>query len=79
MRGLWAPILAGSPAGPGTSLRQGECSLSLPEESKQRLDTKGPGPLAVGLATDAAGRAEQLDLRLSQGVNIQLLGPAAGG
>ena len=74
-------ILAGSPAGPGTSLWLGECSLSLvtPEGSRQRLDTKGPGPFAVGLATGVAGRAEQLDLRLSQGVNIQLLGPAAGG
>jgi hypothetical protein len=73
--------LAGLPVGPGTSLRLGECALSLvkPEESRQRLDTKGPGPFAVGLATDAAGRTEQLDRGLSKGVSIQLLEQAAGG
>jgi hypothetical protein len=72
--------LAGSARAPGTSLRLGTCALSLvtPEESRQCLDTAGPGPFAVGLATDVPGSAEELDRRLSQGVSIQLLEPAAG-
>jgi hypothetical protein len=48
-------------------------------EARQRLDTAGPGPFAVGLATDVPGRAEELDRRLSQGVRMRLLEPAAGG
>jgi hypothetical protein len=34
-------------------------------ESRQRLDTAGPGPFAVG--PDVPGRAEELDRKLSQG------------
>jgi len=71
--------LAGSPG--GTSLNVGTCALSLvaPEESRRRLDTVGPGPFAVELATDEPGCVEELDRRLSQGVSIRLLEPAAGG
>jgi Glyoxalase-like domain len=65
----FATLLTGPPGGPGTSLWLGTCTLSLvtPEESRQRLDTVGPGPLAVGLATDVAGGAKELDRGLSQG------------
>jgi len=72
---------AGSPSGLGTSLRLGACQLSLvtPEEARRHLDTVGAEPFVVGLATDAAGGAEQLDRGLSQGVRIQLSEPAAGG
>jgi len=65
------------------SLRLGPCALSLltPEqedEARGRLDASGPGPLAVGLATDVPGRAEELDRRLSHGVRIRLLGRPPG-
>jgi hypothetical protein len=46
-------------------------------ESRQRLDTAGPGPFAVG--PDVPGRAEELDRKLSQGVRMRLLKPTAGG
>ena len=75
--------LTGSTGAPGTSLGLGPCVLSLvtPEqevEARRRLDASGPGPLAVGLATDVPGQAEELDRRLSQGVIIRLLERAAG-
>jgi catechol 2,3-dioxygenase-like lactoylglutathione lyase family enzyme len=76
--------LAGTSGNSETPLRLGPCALSLvtPEqedEARGRLDASGPGPLAVGLATDGPGRAEKLDRRLSHGVRIRLLGRAAGG
>jgi hypothetical protein len=46
-------------------------------ESRQRLDTAGPGPFAVG--PDVPGPAEELDRKLSQGVRMRLLKPTAGG
>jgi hypothetical protein len=72
--------LPGSSGGPGTL---GPCLLSVvtPEQeddARHRLDAQGPGPFAVGLATDVPGREEELDQRLSQGVSIRLLGRAAG-
>ena len=65
------------------SLRLGSCALSfvIPEqedEARGRLDASGPGPMAVGLATDVPGRAEELDRRLSHGVCIRLLGRPPG-
>jgi catechol 2,3-dioxygenase-like lactoylglutathione lyase family enzyme len=76
--------LTGSSGGPGTPLRLGPCSLSVvtPEqehEARHRLDASGPGPFAVGLATDVSGGAEELDRRLSQGVSIRLLERSVGG
>ena len=67
----------------GTSLRLGPCSLSVvtaeqEDEARHRLDTTGPGPFAVGLATGMSGCEEELNRRLSQGVSIRLLGRAAG-
>ena len=72
--------LAGTPDHRGTSLRLGECTLSLvtPEVSRQRLHTTCPGPFAVGLATAVAGGPRELDRRLSEGVRIRFLEPAAG-
>ena len=72
--------LTGSSVGPGTL---GSCLLTAvtPEQDdyvRHRLDTTGPGPFAVGLATDVPGREEELDRRLSQGVSIRLLGRVAG-
>ena len=74
-------LLEVPPSGAGSSLRLGECALSLvrPEESRVRLETVGPGPLAVRLATDMAGSAGELDRRLSEGVSMQLLEPPTGG
>ena len=46
-------------------------------ESRQHLNTAGPGPFAVG--PDVPGRAEELDRKLSQGVRMRLLKPTAGG
>jgi hypothetical protein len=73
--------LAGSCDRLGTSLRLGECALSLvtPEVSRQRLDAMGPGPFAMGLATAVAGDPRELDKRLSEGVRIRFLEPASGG
>jgi hypothetical protein len=74
------PILAGSSDRPGTSLQLRECALSVvtPEVSRQRLHTTCPGPFAVGLATAVAGGPRELDRRLSEGVRIRFLEPAAG-
>ena len=73
-------ILTGSSAGPWTL---GPCLLSVvtPEQEddvRHRLDATGPGPFALGLATDVPGREEELDRRLSQGASIRFLGRAAG-
>lgn len=66
--------LIGTPSEP---LRLGACALLLaaPESdvARRRIDAAGPGPLAVGLASDAPG-GEELDRRLSHGVGIRLLG-----
>ncbi len=72
--------LTGSSGGPATL---GPCLLTVvtPEQEddvRHRLDAKGPGPFAVGLATSTPGREEELDRRLSQGVSIRLLGRSAG-
>jgi catechol 2,3-dioxygenase-like lactoylglutathione lyase family enzyme len=70
--------LTGTRSGTGAALRLDACELSLvaPEqedEARRRLDAAGPGPLAVGLATDVQGGAEELDRPLSHGVGIVLL------
>jgi catechol 2,3-dioxygenase-like lactoylglutathione lyase family enzyme len=66
--------LIGTPSEP---LRLGACALLLaaPESdvARRRIDAAGPGPLAVGLTSDAPG-GEELDRRLSHGVGIRLLG-----
>jgi catechol 2,3-dioxygenase-like lactoylglutathione lyase family enzyme len=67
--------LAGTGSASGPSLRLGVCELSLvaPEqEAASRLDATGSGPLAVELAADVPGGAEELDRRLSHGVGILL-------
>ncbi len=70
--------LTGTRSDSGASLRLGVCELFLvaPEQedvARHRLDTAGPGPLVVGLATDAPGDAGELDRRLSHGVGIVVL------
>jgi hypothetical protein len=76
----FATLLGGSSGGTGTSLRLGECALSLvrSEEARERFESASPGPFAVGLATDVAGGVGDLDRRLSEGVSIKLLQPAVG-
>jgi hypothetical protein len=64
---------------PDEYLRLGACTLApvaqgRNEETRERIAAAGPGPLAVGLATEAPGDAKDLDRRLSSGVDIRLLG-----
>ncbi len=71
--------LIGAPEASEVFPRLGGCTLSpvspgQDEEARERLDTAGPGPLAVVLATGAPGDAKELDRRLSKGVGIRLLG-----
>ena len=49
------------------------------DEAASRLDASGPGPFAVGLATDVPVLTEELDRGLSQGVGIRRLERAAAG
>ena len=66
---------AGFPDFTGISVRLGGCMLSPVaverEEAARRLDTAGPGPLAVDLVVQRPGRAHVLDPHLTHGVGIR--------
>jgi hypothetical protein len=69
--------LTGTRNGSRASLRLGACELSLvaseqDDEARRRLDSKGPGPLAVELTSDRPEGAGDLDRRLSHGVVLRL-------